>query len=188
LNNHVKQTKNRANRRFWPLLLPHGGLLLKGGLWRIAGILGLLLLASNATIPAPAHGYEVLDVVRVSDLPYEARQTLNLIRKGGPYPYSRDGAVFANREGRLPRAPRGTYREYTVNTPSRRDRGARRIIAASGRRVLVHRGPLPQLPADHRMKTDFSILIETKSSGVFRCHVPLSDRHWNSPHAMECTW
>ena len=26
------------------------------------------------------------------------------------------------------------------------------------------------------MKTDFSILIETKSSGVFRCHAPLSDR------------
>jgi len=132
LNNHVKPTKNRANNRFWPLLLPHGGLLLKGGLWRIAGILGLLLLASNAAIPAPAHGSEALDVVRVSDLPYEARQTLKLIRKGGPYPYSRDGAVFVNREGRLPWAPRGTYREYTVNTPSRRDRGARRIIAASG--------------------------------------------------------
>jgi len=96
LNNHVKPTKNRANNRFWPLLLPHGGLLLKGGLWRIAGILGLLLLASNAAIPAPAHGSEALDVVRVSDLPYEARQTLKLIRKGGPYPYSRDGAVFVN--------------------------------------------------------------------------------------------
>ena len=83
-------------------------------------------------MPAPTHASETLGVVRVADLPYEARQTLTLIRNGGPYPYSRDGAVFANRERRLPRAPRGTYREYTVKTPASRDRGARRIIAASG--------------------------------------------------------
>jgi ribonuclease T1 len=108
------------------------GFLPKGGLMRIARFLWLFLLASNATISAPPHVSETLGVVRVADLPYEARQTLALIRKGGPYPYSRDGAVFANREGRLPRAPRGTYREYTVNTPDTRDRGARRIIAASG--------------------------------------------------------
>jgi ribonuclease T1 len=63
-------------------------------------------------------------------LPPEARHTLALIRQGGPFPYARDGAVFANREGRLPRASLGTYREYTVKTPGRRDRGARRIIAA----------------------------------------------------------
>jgi ribonuclease T1 len=29
----------------------------------------------------------------------------------------------------LPRAGRGTYREYTVMTPARKDRGARRIVA-----------------------------------------------------------
>jgi ribonuclease T1 len=64
-------------------------------------------------------------------LPREARETLALIRSGGPFPYARDGAVFANREGRLPPAPRGTYREYTVRTPGSRDRGARRIVHSS---------------------------------------------------------
>ncbi len=67
--------------------------------------------------------------VRVSDLPPEARRTLALIRKGGPYTHARDGRVFANREGLLPQAARGTYREYTVPTPGRTDRGARRIVA-----------------------------------------------------------
>ena len=69
-------------------------------------------------------------MVRTADLPREARETLTLIRQGGPFPFARDGAIFSNREGRLPRAIRGTYREYTVKTPGSRDRGARRIIAA----------------------------------------------------------
>ena len=68
----------------------------------------------------------------MSDLPPEARQTLALIRAGGPFPHARDGNVFANREGLLPRAARGTYREYTVMTPGRKDRGARRIVAVKG--------------------------------------------------------
>ncbi|HET8898401.1 MAG TPA: ribonuclease domain-containing protein, partial [Rhodanobacteraceae bacterium] len=60
-------------------------------------------------------------------LPPEAHDTLALIARGGPYPYSRDGVVFQNREHRLPAAPRGTYHEYTVKTPGSRDRGARRV-------------------------------------------------------------
>jgi ribonuclease T1 len=67
--------------------------------------------------------------VAVRDLPPEARATLSLVRAGGPFPYGRDGAVFANREGHLPSRPRGYYREYTVPTPAARDRGARRIVA-----------------------------------------------------------
>lgn len=67
-----------------------------------------------------------------SALPPEAHATLQLIRAGGPYPYARDGSVFRNREGRLPARPRGYYREYTVNTPGARDRGARRIVAGEG--------------------------------------------------------
>jgi ribonuclease T1 len=67
-------------------------------------------------------------VIALGELPPEARKTLDLIRKGGPFPYARDGMVFGNREGLLPRAPRGSYREYTVKTPGRRDRGARRIV------------------------------------------------------------
>lgn len=67
--------------------------------------------------------------VREEALPPEARATLSLIESGGPFPYARDGAVFHNREGLLPRRPRGYYREYTVRTPGARDRGGRRIVA-----------------------------------------------------------
>lgn len=70
--------------------------------------------------------------VRVSQLPAEARQTLALIDKGGPFPYARDGVVFGNFEGLLPRQKRGYYHEYTVRTPGSRDRGARRIVTGQG--------------------------------------------------------
>jgi ribonuclease T1 len=69
------------------------------------------------------------DGIALSQLPREARETILLIKAGGPFPYSRDGAVFGNREGRLPKRDRGYYREYTVRTPGARDRGARRIVA-----------------------------------------------------------
>lgn len=72
-----------------------------------------------------------LPTIPLSDLPSEARQTLTLIKQGGPFPYPRDGITFSNREGRLPYHQRGHYSEYTVKTPGRRDRGARRIIAGS---------------------------------------------------------
>jgi guanyl-specific ribonuclease Sa len=64
-----------------------------------------------------------------SFLPPEALTTLELIERGGPFPYERDGSVFQNREQRLPGRPRGYYREYTVRTPGSPDRGARRIVA-----------------------------------------------------------
>jgi len=67
--------------------------------------------------------------VALSDLPPEARATLAAIRNGGPHPYGKDGSVFGNREGLLPRQPRGYYTEYTVPTPGARNRGARRIVA-----------------------------------------------------------
>ncbi|MEI2732597.1 MAG: ribonuclease domain-containing protein [Dermatophilaceae bacterium] len=66
-------------------------------------------------------------------LPVQARQTLALMRKGGPYPYPRsDDQLFGNREGLLPAQASGYYREYTVETPGAVDRGARRIIAGRG--------------------------------------------------------
>jgi ribonuclease T1 len=65
-------------------------------------------------------------------LPPEARETLALVKAGGPFPYARDGTVFRNREGLLPARPRGYYREYTVRTPGARDRGARRIVTGKG--------------------------------------------------------
>ncbi|MFD9124758.1 ribonuclease [Kitasatospora sp. NPDC059571] len=93
--------------------------------------------ASVRTLPtlgAPATGSgwvpsnpALADVCR-SRLPEQARDTLVLIARGGPYPYRSDGVVFENREGRLPRRAGGYYHEYTVTTPGSADRGTRRIV------------------------------------------------------------
>lgn len=66
--------------------------------------------------------------VEEDELPAEARETLELIDDGGPYPYDRDGVTFENREGILPSQQGGYYHEYTVPTPGEDDRGARRIV------------------------------------------------------------
>lgn len=87
---------------------------------------------ATTTTARPAKDATGLTIVTPAQLPVEARQTLALIAKGGPYPYDRDGIVFQNREGLLPKKASGYYREYTVITPGERDRGARRIIAGSG--------------------------------------------------------
>jgi len=88
-----------------------------------------LLFAGGAFAKSAAHPAPVgLPDVAVSSLPPEARQTLALIRQGGPFPYARDGAVFGNHEGLLPRQKRGYYREFTVKTRGARNRGARRIV------------------------------------------------------------
>jgi ribonuclease T1 len=67
--------------------------------------------------------------VPAAELPKEARETLALIRAGGPFPYPQDGKTFQNREKLLPQRGQGYYREYTVRTPGARDRGARRIVS-----------------------------------------------------------
>lgn len=97
--------------------------------------LGLFLLAILAAAPAAARESYVdpgIPSVRAAALPGEARQTLALIKQGGPFPYRKDGSVFGNFERRLPVRPRGYYREYTVPTTGSRDRGARRIVAGRG--------------------------------------------------------
>jgi ribonuclease T1 len=94
------------------------------------------LLLALAAIAAPAVAQKAPPAppgeIAVAELPPEARSTLALIRKGGPYPYAKDHAVFGNREARLPRQKHGYYREYTVKTPGERTRGARRIVAGKG--------------------------------------------------------
>ena len=57
---------------------------------------------------------------------------LALIADGGPFLHKKDGSVFQNREGRLPRYAAGYYHEYTVETPNSADRGARRIVTGVG--------------------------------------------------------
>ncbi|MFJ4266305.1 ribonuclease domain-containing protein [Paenarthrobacter nicotinovorans] len=78
--------------------------------------------------PSAVENPSGLPSINASQLPKEARQTLALIAKGGPYPYDRDGVNFGNFEGLLPKKPGGFYKEYTVPTPGESDRGARRII------------------------------------------------------------
>jgi ribonuclease T1 len=77
---------------------------------------------------APASPTTDLTTVAVGDLPPEGRETLVLIAAGGPFPYSKDGVTFQNREGILPKQRSGFYQEYTVETPGSDDRGARRIV------------------------------------------------------------
>ncbi|MEU4037648.1 ribonuclease domain-containing protein [Streptomyces collinus] len=85
--------------------------------------------ASRASTPAWARGTATVPENR---LPAEARHTLALIDRGGPFPYARDGIVFGNLERLLPGHPRGYYHEYTVPTPGAHDRGARRLVTGQG--------------------------------------------------------
>jgi ribonuclease T1 len=83
----------------------------------------------TATISAVPTGTRVSsNIIDFDALPPEGRTTLQIIKSGGPFPYSKDGAVFNNYEGLLPEKPAGYYHEYTVITPGSPDRGARRII------------------------------------------------------------
>src|SRR5512139_1413089 len=79
-----------------------------------------LLLAALLLFPGFTHARSAPDAlpeVASTSLPPEAREVMLLIRKGGPFPYDRDGVVFGNRERLLPTRPGGYYREYTVRTP-----------------------------------------------------------------------
>ena len=91
---------------------------------------GLALFGAAVLVTTAPARTTVADTptVALSQLPPQAQETAALIRRGGPFPYSKDWSVFFNREGQLPRQSRGYYREYTVVTPSARDRGARRIV------------------------------------------------------------
>lgn len=82
--------------------------------------------ANPLAIPPPMQAQAARDVDAF--LPPEARQTLALIKRGGPFPHRQDGVVFQNREHRLPPEPNGWYHEYTVETPGASNRGTRRII------------------------------------------------------------
>ena len=100
----------------------------------LATLCGVIVLAlagqSGISVALSSEGHENarISTIPLFDLPPAARETLRLVEVGGPFPYSKDGAVFGNRERLLPREPRGYYREFTVPTPGARDRGPRRII------------------------------------------------------------
>lgn len=87
--------------------------------------------AKSSGATDPASGLRWIDA---AELPPEARTTIQLIERGGPYPYDKDGATFGNLERVLPAKPRGYYKEYTVKTPGESDRGARRIVTGDNDR------------------------------------------------------
>ena len=93
----------------------------------------LAMLFALASIQAFAYDHcsihdSAVQAIKVSALPLEGRETLHLIKQGGPFLYARDGVIFSNFEKRLPKRQRGYYREFTVKTPGIRNRGARRIV------------------------------------------------------------
>ncbi|MFC4455722.1 ribonuclease domain-containing protein [Deinococcus sonorensis] len=96
-----------------------------------AGQAGAVQVSPQTRATSVRDPFSGLPWISRAALPPEGRQTLQRIEAGGPFPYARDGVVFQNREGRLPRQPAGRYHEYTVRTPGSRDRGARRIICAA---------------------------------------------------------
>lgn len=98
----------------------------------LCGVLLLVVVGRSGT--DVAHSSENygdnsrMGTISVSALPSAAQETLRLAKVGGPFPYSKDGSVFGNRERQLPRKPYGYYREFTAPTPGSHDRGPRRII------------------------------------------------------------
>src|SRR5687767_9521496 len=130
LSETVAKTKTEA-RPLPDLDLQHKNSSLPGRLWpvcmiRIVPLLISFLMIHNWVVPSYGQDQSQTRIkeIAVEELPSEARTTLQLIEKGGPFPYQRDGAVFGNFERRLPPKKRDYYREFTVPTPWRRDRGA----------------------------------------------------------------
>lgn len=102
----------------------------------LASVLLLVSLFSPSLVHARKPvAADIATQVTVAELPSQGRQTYRLIQQGGPFPYSKDGSVFGNRERLLPAKQRGYYFEYTVKTPGSRDRGARRIVCGGPPRV-----------------------------------------------------
>src|SRR5512146_659494 len=93
-------------------------------------VVGLLAAMAPAQARPPRVRAEI-ETVELSRLPPEAQRTVELVLRGGPFPYRRDGVVFENRERRLPARARSYYREYTVPSPGQRNRGPRRLVTGA---------------------------------------------------------
>jgi ribonuclease T1 len=121
---------------FWTGLASSGGTLRRAlRKWGLAAALGVGLAGGAGAwvgnkAAEPSAPELTAAAVTLAELPAQAQSTHRLIISGGPFPYSKDGSVFGNREHLLPSRPRGQYREYTVPTPGAADRGARRIVCA----------------------------------------------------------
>ena len=106
----------------------------KAGLLCVLGVAFVLSPVAGQARNVPAQSGPTTPIT-LAELPPQGRVTYALIREGGPFPYTKDGSVFGNRERLLPPQKRGYYREYTVRTPGSRDRGARRIVCGGKPRM-----------------------------------------------------
>lgn len=62
----------------------------------------------------------------------DLQPTLDRIQRGERHPHRNDGAIFQNRERRLPAHPAGYYREYVHPTPGDSGPGPQRVILGRG--------------------------------------------------------
>jgi ribonuclease T1 len=87
----------------------------------------------TAVAPSPPRVDEEtgLPIVRLTDLPPEAAETVELIESGGPFPYDDDGETFLNSAELLPPREPGYYRVYTVETPGSVEPTLRRIVTGT---------------------------------------------------------
>ncbi|MFZ3221190.1 MAG: ribonuclease [Rhodoferax sp.] len=104
--------------------------MVRSGVLKLAltGAVLSIVFACGAVLARESIGSTTDATVAVNRLPPQGLATYQLIRRGGPFPYEKDGVVFANRERLLPAHTRGYYHEYTVQTPASRGRGTRRIV------------------------------------------------------------
>jgi ribonuclease T1 len=108
------------NRKARPLLLLAAVLAVAIGAW--------LERSDGSPRPTKQKWSRVEQLVPDQDERAQLIATLDLIERGGPFPFRQDNTTFGNREGRLPAKPRDYYREYTVPTPGASNRGARRVV------------------------------------------------------------
>lgn len=80
-----------------------------------------------------AGGQGAVGVVAFAQLPEQAQKVIGMIQGRATFEHRQDGQVFGNREGVLPKQPRGYYQEFTVPTPGASNRGARRVVSGQGR-------------------------------------------------------
>ena len=95
----------------------------------LSGLFSTFSVQAKGAVTSPQ------ETIAVSQLPAQGQAMMTLIYQGGPFKYDKDGTVFGNREQLLPARQRGYYREYTVQTPGERSRGARRIVCGGQRPV-----------------------------------------------------
>ncbi len=97
---------------------------------------------SQALVPGTGFSPKIEDPVRVKAM----IELLAKIAVCKPLPYSQDGIINNNKEGLMPQAPKGFYKEYTLIVPGRKTGDAPEPIVIGGKTymsgaMLSTRGP-----------------------------------------------